>query len=241
MKGTIVNTIAVLIGSGIGLLIKRGFPEHIEAAVMKIMGLAICIIGLNGVLGEMFTVDLTTGALVENGTMLLLISLVVGTLVGELCKLEEGLNNLGHLIEKTTGTGGVAKGFVTASLMFCVGAMAIVGALNDGLRGDSSILYVKSVLDFITSIILGSTLGIGVTFAAGAVFLYQGVLVLASSYLEIVLTDALLGSICMVGYAIVICIGLNLLVNAKIKTANLLPAVLVPVLGNLLSMLKTLW
>ena len=241
MKGTIVNTIAVLVGSGIGLLIKKGVPPHIEEAVMKILGLAVCLIGLNGVLGTMFTADLATGALVESGTLLLLVSLVLGALAGELLKIDYGVERFGRWIEKKTGTGGVAKGFVAGSLMFCIGAMSIVGALNDGLGKGSDILFLKSALDFTTSLILASTLGVGVMIAGGSVLIYQGAISLASGLLKDVLVGDLLGSICMVGYAIVICIGLNLLLDTKIKTANLLPAMLVPVLGNLFMMLKTLW
>lgn len=240
MIGTFINVGTVLVGSLIGLLIKKGIPAHIEKAVMQILGLAVAIIGLNGMLGSMFTVDLTTGKLVESGTLVLLISLVAGALVGELLKLDDGLNRFGLFIERRTGAEGFAKGFIAASLMFCIGAMSIVGAFNEGISGDSSILILKSALDFVTAIVLSSTLGVGVAFAAVAVLLYQGGLTLAAGFLAPILAGELLNMICMVGYGIVICIGLNLLADTKIKTANLLPALLGPVVYNLLMLLKTL-
>ncbi len=136
------------------------------------------------------------------------------------------------------GTEGFAKGFITASLVFSVGAMAILGSLNEGLRGDSSVLLVKSTIDFITAIILGSTLGAGVPFSGVTVFLYQGAITIAAGFIAPIVSDELLGMICMVGYCIVICIGTNFLGATKIKTANLLPALFGPVIYNIFRFVK---
>jgi uncharacterized membrane protein YqgA involved in biofilm formation len=143
------------------------------------------------------------------------------------------LNDLGDIVEQKTGKGDFSKGFVSATLVFCVGAMSIVGALNEGLSGDANVLYVKAMLDFTTAIILTSTLGFGVGFAAIPVFVLQGSITLLAHQISPYLEGDLLKNTCMVGYALVLCIGVNFVVNAKIKVANLLPALLIPVLYRL--------
>nr|WP_283245917.1 DUF554 domain-containing protein [Ligaoa zhengdingensis] len=240
VTGTIVNTLAILVGGALGLLIKRGVPKHIENSVMISLGVGIVIVALNGVIASMFTAS-PEGKLSDSGGLLLIVSLALGTLVGELLRIDDHLSNLGMKIENKLGVAGFAKGFISASLIFCVGAMSIIGPLNDGLRGDSSVLFIKSALDGTTSLILASTLGVGVLFSAVPVLVYQGAVALLAGVLTQVVSDSLLSMICMVGYAIVLCIGLNFVGCAKIKTANLLPALLVPVVYNMLIMLKTLW
>lgn len=239
MIGTIVNTAAIALGGLLGLLIKRGVPKHIEESVMSALGVGILIIALNGVIGSMFTAA-PTGKLTDSGGLLLVVSLAGGTLLGELLRLDDRLNSLGLMMERKLRLDGFAKGFISASLIFCVGAMAIIGPLNDGLRGDASVLYIKSALDGVTALILASTLGVGVLFSAVPVFFYQGGIALLAGVLTKVVSDDLMSMICMVGYAIVLSIGLNFIGSTKIKTANLLPALLVPVVYNLLMMLKTL-
>lgn len=229
MTGTLVNAGAIIIGSLIGLLFKKGISQSLNDIIMKVVGLVVCIIGLNGVIRAMFTVDLETGRLDWNGALLLLISLMIGCLLGEWLQLDERLTQFGLRIERRLGAGGFAKGFVSATLLFCVGAMSIVGAINDGLRGDSSVLLIKSMLDGTTSIILTSALGFGVLFSAVPVLLYQGSISLLSVFIAPYISDRLLDMVYMVGYAIVIFIGLNFLFNSQIKTANLLPGLAVPV------------
>lgn len=239
MIGTIVNTVAIALGGLIGLLIKRGVPKHVEDAVMSSLGIGILIVALNGVLSSMITV-LPSGKLSDRGGLLLIISLAVGTLIGELLKIDDRLNLLGRMIETKLKVDGFAKGFISSSLIFCVGAMSIIGPLNDGLRGDSSVLFIKSALDGTTALILASTLGVGVLFSAIPVLLYQGTIAMLAGALTKAVSDDLLSMICMVGYAIVLCIGLNFIGSSKIKTANIIPALLVPVVYNMLMMLKTL-
>ena len=144
--GTLVNAIAVVAGSLIGLLIRRGLPERVEGAAMKLLGLSVLIIGFNGVVTSMVTVG-ADGSLSSDGSLLLIASLVIGGVSGELWEIDDKLTRMGKRIEERFGKEGFAKGFINGSLIYCIGAMAIIGALNDGLTGDSSILYIKSVLD----------------------------------------------------------------------------------------------
>ncbi|MBE6905048.1 DUF554 domain-containing protein [Marasmitruncus massiliensis] len=231
--GTVVNAIGVILGGLIGLLIRRGLPEKVEQTAMKLLGLSVLIIGLNGVITAMITVG-SDGKLSSSGSLLLIASIVIGGVLGECWDLDGKLVRGGKWIEQKFGKEGFAKGFINASLVFCVGAMAIVGSLADGLSGDSSILFIKTMLDFICSVILGSTLGFGVIFSFIPVVLYQGAITLFAGVLSPLISDSLLGSICMVGYTIVLCIGINFLEFTTIRTANLLPALLVPVIYEIM-------
>lgn len=225
--GTLVNGAAVALGGLIGLLIRKGLPERVEKTAMKLLGLAVFIIGLEGVITSMITVQ--EGKLSADGSLLLIASLVLGGVIGELGDVDGALNRAGKRIEERFGKEGFAKGFVNGALIFCVGAMAIVGALNDGLAHDPEILFIKSMLDFICAIILGSTLGFGVIFSFIPVVLYQGAITLLSVWIAPLISQPLLNAVCMVGYAVVMCIGINFLDFTAIRTANLLPALLVPI------------
>lgn len=241
MTGTIINTLAVVAGGIIGLCIKKGLPDRINQAVTYMLGLSTGIIGLNGILSTMLSVDAATGRVSSSGELLLLGSLALGTLAGELLHIEERLDGAGAAIERKLKAGNFSKGFISASVLFCAGAMTIMGSIQDGLGQGYTILLTKSSLDFIAAIILASGLGIGVPCSALTVLVYQGALTLLAGTLREVLAGALLDQLCMVGYAIVLCIGINFFGVVKIKTANLLPALAVPVLYNLLIPLKTLW
>ena len=234
MFGTIVNVIAVVIGGTVGLLLKKGLKSEIMDNVMKAEGVAVLIIGMNGVLTNMLSVG-EEGKLTENGGLILLISLALGALIGEAAKIDDRINGLGAWAESKMKSDGFAKGFVSAFIIYCVGSMSIIGAVNDGLSGDSSVLLVKSTLDFITAMVLSSTMGIGVVFAAIPLFAYQGLISLFASYIKPVLEASpdIMVQLSMVGYAIIMCIGINFIAGQKIKTANLLPAMLVPVAYNL--------
>ncbi len=239
MTGTVVNAAAIVAGAAIGLLFKKGLPKRVEENALKFVGTGVAILGLNGVICAMITADTATGLLSYEGGILLVLSLAVGGIFGELFSIEDKLNAGGLAIEQKLGAQGFAKGFVSASMLFCIGAMAIVGAIADGLNHDSSILFVKATLDGITSIVLAATLGYGVLFAAVAVLAYQGIITLCAGLLAPVLNGTtLLDQICMVGYCIVLLIGTNMLGSTKVKTANLLPAMLGPVVYNFIMMLK---
>ena len=230
MTGTFVNVAGIMAGSLIGLLIRKGIPAHINEAIMKIQGVAICIIGLNGVIGSMFKAG-PEGKLSDSGGLLLLVSLVLGCLVGEFLAFDRRLNSFGMWVEKKINMGGFSRGFVTATLIFSIGAMSIIGPINDGLTGDSTVLFIKTMLDGTTSIVLAASLGAGVLFASVPVLVVQAVPALLARQLAPFISDELLALFCMVGYTIVICIGYNFLAEEKqrIKTANLLPALVVPV------------
>lgn len=229
MTGTIVNVVGIIAGTIAGLLLNRGIPEHIKEALLRIEGVVVIVIGFTGMLESMLHVS-PEGRVSAGGGMLLFFSMVLGCIAGELLRLEDRLNAFGRAIEARFGARGFARGFVSATLLFTIGAMSIVGAINDGLRGDSQVLLVKSALDGTMSIVLASTFGFGVAFAAIPVLLLQGTISLLAGQLEAVITQALLDPFCMVGYAIVTCIGINFLYKPLIKTANLLPALLVPII-----------
>lgn len=218
MLGVLVNVATVLIGSTVGLLLKKGIPERVSKAVMIAIGLCTLYIGIDG-------------ALKGSNTIVLIVSTVFGTIVGTLIDIDGGINKVGLFFQskfkKQDGRTSIAEGFMTASLLFCIGAMTIVGSLNAGLNGDYELLFTKSVLDLISSCMLASSLGIGVMFAAAFVLVFQGGLVLLSGLLQNVLTNPdILNEIICAGSIMIIGVGLNLLGITKIKVANLLPALL---------------
>lgn len=231
MTGVLVNVATVLLGGGIGLLLKKGIPERVSQAVMTAIGLCTVYIGIDG-------------ALEGGNTIVLIVSMALGTVAGTLIDIDGKIEKLGTFIEKKaskkeSGKLNIAQGFMTASLLFCVGAMTIVGSLNAGLNGDNKLLFTKSVLDLISSCMLASTLGIGVLFAALFVLVYQGGLVLLAGLLQNVLTDAaLVAEITCAGSVMIIGLGLNILGVTKLKVANYLPALLfVPLIYYLVGLL----
>ncbi len=234
MTGTLINAAAVAAGGSVGLLLKKSVARLDSDSINKAMGIAVIVLGLNGVISSMFTIG-ADGGLSSSGELLLIVSLVLGVIAGEALRIDDRLNGLSGLVEEKLHLTGFAQSFVNGTLIYCVGAMAIIGALNDGLRGDASVLYVKSLLDGISSVVLAATMGPGVIFAAVPVLLYQGAITLLAGAIEPLLTGALLDQICAVGYCLVLCIGVNFLGAAKIKTANLLPALLVPVMGHFIA------
>ena len=217
MLGTVVNTLAVAAGGAIGLLLKKGIPQKITDAVMQ--GLALCVIFMG-----------VSGALEGSKTLAMIVAMALGAVVGTLLDLDGRLNKLGDTIEAKMGPGGqgrIATGFVTASLLYCVGALAIVGSLQSGLTGDHSMLYTKSMLDFISSIVLCASLGVGVILSAATLFLYQGVITLLAQALAPILTDAVIAEMTCVGSLLIIGMGLNMLGVTKIKIMNYVPAIFI--------------
>ncbi len=224
MIGNYVNTLAIVVGTLLGLLVQKGLKEEYKTIIMQGIGLSVLFIGAATALGGLLNPD--------SEPILFIISLVIGGIIGEMLGIEKGLNRLGLFMQKKVGSGGhnVAKGFVTASLIFCVGTMAIIGSLESGLRGNYNMLFAKSVLDGVTSMILASTLGLGVIFSAAAVFVYQGAIIIFAGTLEPLLTIQVIREISIIGGILIFGIGLNMTEIKKINTANLLPAVLVPVI-----------
>lgn len=227
MTGTLVNCAAVIIGGLIGLLLKKGIKESYTISINKALGLAVLIIGINGVIANMFTVE--NGKLSSSGELMLVVFLVLGTLAGELLRLDDRFTKLSKNIEEKFNKSGFASGFISGTVLFCVGAMSIVGSINDGLTGDSSILFVKSALDGVNAIIFGATLGYGVVFVCIPMLIYQGGISLLAGSLSGLLQGELLGQICMVGYAIIMAIGFNFLLEKKFRTLNMVPALFLPI------------
>lgn len=228
MTGTIINSVAILLAGFIGCFIKKAIPEKIEKPVMDMIGVSVFLIALLGFFSTALTI--VDGKIKSNGEIMMLVCLALGVAIGELLCIDDKINALGSKIENKAGIDGFAKGFVTASLLFCVGAMAIFGSLKDGISGDSSVLIVKSMIDGITSFILSASLGIGVAFSGISVFIYQGAIAMLAAYIQPFVTDAMMMNICIVGYAIVMVIGTNMMGITKIKLANTLPAMVLAVL-----------
>ncbi|RLC06016.1 MAG: DUF554 domain-containing protein [Deltaproteobacteria bacterium] len=228
MLGTIVNTVAIIAGSLIGLLFKGSIPEKYGKTIMHAIGLAVILIGLKT-------------ALKTDDILIIIISLALGSVMGELLRIEDRLEQLGKGLGRLLpgDNNGVAKGFVTASLVYCVGAMAIVGALESGLSGNHQTLFAKSLLDGIGSILFASTLGIGVLFSALSVFFYQGAITLAASTLKPFLTPGVVAQMSAVGGLLILAIGINLLEIKKLKIGNMLPAIFIPLIYQLLKQVVT--
>ena len=234
--GTIVNIIAVLLGSLLGIIFKRGINEKLSEALMKALGLATVFIGITGVLSD--TVTVTDGKLQVSGVLLMIISLTVGTLAGEAMRIEERLEGLGEKLKKlkifASGGERFTEGLVTAFLVFCVGAMSIVGPIKDALYGDASILYTKSALDFTSSMIFASALGIGVMCAVIPLAVYQGALTafawLVEPYLYTLGDGRLVANLSAVGSVLIFGVGINLIFGKRLRVGNMLPALLIPII-----------
>jgi uncharacterized membrane protein YqgA involved in biofilm formation len=224
--GTIVNTLAIAAGSLLGLLLKGGIPKRYMETVMQSVGLAVILIGLKG-------------ALKSDELLLVIISLAVGSVMGEMIDIEARLEQLGQWLEKrfSRSGGGIAKGFVAASLLFCVGSMAIVGSMESGLTGNHQTLFAKSVLDGVASVIFASSLGIGVIFSAASVFIYQGFITLLAAVIKPFLIPAVVGQMSAVGGILIMAIGINILEIRKIKVGNMLPAIFIPLMYYMLQVL----
>ncbi len=219
-SGVIVNTITVLVGSGIGLLLKKQMPEKLTNGVMCAIGLCTLAIGITGVIkGE--------------NQLVMIISMVIGTIVGTLIDIDGKLTKLGDKLQngrkkkdKKGDTATFSQGFVTASLLFCVGAMTIVGSMNAGISGDNQMIYTKSLLDLISSSMLAASLGIGVMCSSVFVFVFQGLLVTLAIFLGSFLSDFAVAELVCAGSVMIVALGLNLLKVTKIKVANLLPGLI---------------
>ena len=228
MTGTIINSVVILAAGFLGCFIKKAIPEKIEKPIMDMIGVSVFLIALLGFFTTAITI--VDGKLKSNGEIMMLVCLALGVAIGELLCIDDKLNAFGKKVEEKAGVDGFAKGFVTASLLFCVGAMAIFGSLKDGISGDSSVLIVKSMIDAITAFILSTSLGIGVAFAGVSVFIYQGSIAMLATFIQPFVTDVMMMNICTVGYAIVMVIGTNMIGLTKIKLANTLPAMVLAVI-----------
>ena len=229
--GTIVNALGIILGTVVGIIFKSlsrgkkegelegGISKELSDVIMKGVSLCVLLIGI-------------TGAIKTENIMVVIISIVLGGIIGTLARLDKGITWLGEFIEKKTGgkLGSITQGFVSASLLFCVGAMAIVGSLSSGISLDHSTLYAKSLLDSIYSVIFASTLGWGVAFSSLLLFVYQGSITVAASWLAPVLSASSINEMSAVGSWLIIALALNLLGLTKIKVMNYVPAIFLPIL-----------
>lgn len=222
MIGTLINCAAIIAGSLVGLLLRRGMKDSISKTVMQGVGMSVILIGV-------------TGAIETQNTLLVILSMVIGGVLGAWIDIDSRMNRLGACAQRKLTKGDdanntFAKGFVTASLVYCVGAMAVVGALDSGIRGDHSTLIAKAALDGITAIIFTSSLGIGVMLSAVPVLIYQGSIALLGTAVAPLLSDVVVTEMSAVGGLLIMGIGINMLLDSEIKVANLLPAILIPFL-----------
>lgn len=233
--GTIVNVIAIIVGAACGIILKKGLPERFKTTIMQALGLSVLIIGISGALQGIYSVT-ANGKLDRNYITGMILSLVVGSILGEILKIEDNLDKLGAWFQRcfASSESNFAKGFVTASLVYCVGAMAIIGSLEDGLYGKIDILFAKSMLDGISAIIFSATLGLGVLFSSIPVLIYQGSITLLAGLLKPLLTDIVVSQMSLVGSVLILAIGFNLLEFKKFKVGNMLPAIFMPLLYTLL-------
>ncbi|MCD8037391.1 MAG: DUF554 domain-containing protein [Clostridiales bacterium] len=228
--GAIINTVAVIAGSAIGIFLKKGLKDNIQKALMSGCGVATIFIGAAGTLQGMMTVN--DGAIETGGSMLLIFSLTLGSLLGEIINVEKRMDSLGNRLKKlfhAERDSRFVDGFVNTSLVICVGAMAIVGSIQDGLNGDASMLTAKAILDFVLCIVFASTYGIGVMCSAIPILVYEGAMTLVAHFAGNFISDTLIGYLSYVGSALIFCVGVNVAFGNKFKVGNMLPALLIPV------------
>lgn len=241
--GTIVNAIAIIAGGLAGLVSRKFLKERYQETITKAMGAAIIVMALGSTLSQMLVVkisvteDQLSGSLDTQGTMMMIISLAAGALFGELLNLEQRFESLGKWLRDKTGNQGDSQfidAFVTSSLTVCVGAMAIIGAIQDGVSGNHDTLFAKSILDLIIIIMMTASLGKGCIFSALPVTILQGTITLLAKNAAVIMTDAALSNISLVGNVLILCVGVNLIRPKTIRVANILPAIIIAVIFSFL-------
>ena len=222
LSGAVINFFAVIIGAAIGLVFKKGIPEKIKNAIMTGMALCVLLIGIDGIMND------------ANKILVIIISIALGAVVGELIDLDKWVNLLGQRLEKGmkkhNDNAQVAEGFVGATLLFCVGAMTIVGSIESGIGGSNITLYSKSVIDCFSAITLASTLGLGVIFSSFSVLIIQGSITLLAGYIQPLLTADITTQMSTIGSLLIVALSLNMLGLTKIKVMNFVPAIFLPLL-----------
>lgn len=217
LTGTIVNAVAIAICGVMGTFVIKNVPDRFNEIVNKAIGLSILFIGISG-------------ALVNEHLMLLILSLVIGSVIGELIDIDAKMNAIGDLAEKKLGfgEGSFSKGFVTASILFCTGSMAIIGAMNGGLMHDHNMLFAKAILDGVIAIVFAGAMGIGVSFSAIPVLIYEGIIAIVAAAVGDFMTAEMITEMSAVGSLIIAGIGFNFLEVKNIKVANMIPAIFIP-------------
>ncbi len=236
--GTIINTAAVIAGGILGLLVRNGLKEQLQKGLMQACGVASMFIGVAGVLSKMLVVH--NNVIETQGTFMLIISLVLGTAIGELLRLEDKMDVLGEKIKravKRDNDSNFVEGFVNVSLIICVGAMAIVGSIEDGISGNYSMLAAKAVLDGVIALVFASTYGLGAVCSAIPLFLYQGSITLFARFFGDFASNQLVSNLSFVGSALIFCVGINIAFGKKFKVGNMLPAIFIPIIYELIHLL----
>lgn len=229
--GTIINTIAILLGGIVGYLFGSRIKDKTQDTLTMACGISVLFIGISGALEKMLTIS--NNQITSNYSIMLVLSLTIGGFIGELFDIEDKFEKFGEWLKQKTGNAKDKRfidGFVNSSLTVCIGAMAIVGSIQDGIYHDSSILITKAILDFIIIMVMTCSLGKGAIFSAIPVFLFQGSITILSSFIEPFMSDLALHHLSLVGSVLIFCVGLNLVWGKKVRVANLLPAILVAII-----------
>jgi uncharacterized membrane protein YqgA involved in biofilm formation len=223
MFGVLVNALSIVAGSLVGVVVKKGIKDRYTQTIIQGLGLAVVALGI-------------MGSLEANNMLIVIVSIAIGSIIGEWIDIEKLLENIGDKIQsrfsKSEGEdkSSIAKAFVAATLMYCSGGMAIVGSLQSGLEQNYTTLFIKSILDGVTSIVLASAMGVGVIFSAVSVFLYQGLIAISASFAKGLLTDVVVADMSSIGGILILGIGINILGLSKIKVGNMIPAVIIPII-----------
>lgn len=226
--GTLVNCFAIILGSTLGILFKRKINQEIGYSLYKVLGLCVIYLGINGLVK------------VEN-SLAIILSMALGTLIGEYINIEGKLEKMSGKIEVLVNRfykGKIKDGFLTASLLFCIGSMAIIGPIESTLSNNHTTLYAKSILDGITSVIFSSTMGFGVLLSSFSVFVYQGSISVLAGFIKPIMTPETISMISGVGSLMILGLGINMIFNTKLKISNMLPSILIPILYTLVMLLK---
>ena len=233
--GTIINVTAIILGGVIGKIFGRFLSERYQDTLNKVCGVSVLFIGIAGAMEGMLKIN--DNGLESGQAMLIVLTLVLGAMIGELLNIEEKFEHFGEWLKRKTGNlkeKQFVDGFVTASFTVCIGAMALVGAIEDGLFGDFSILSTKAVLDFIIIVIMTGSMGKGCAFSAIPVGILQGSVTVLAKFIKPIMTECALANLSLVGSILIFCVGLNLVWGKKIRVANLLPAIVLAVIAAFL-------
>lgn len=219
MLGTIVNSLAIIVGGLVGFFFKNIIPQKLSDSLLKASAMAVLAVGIKL-------------SMQGDNLSLLIIAIILGTFIGELINIEDKLDNLGMILESKfkNKESNITQGFVSCTLVYCVGSMAIVGSIQSGLTGNHQILFSKALLDGIISITMAATMGIGVVFSSISVFIYQGSITILAQFLQSILSDVVVSEMTSIGGVMIMAIGLNFLEIKRIKVGNMIPAVFIPIL-----------
>ncbi|MBQ6797878.1 MAG: DUF554 domain-containing protein [Oscillospiraceae bacterium] len=233
--GTILNVAGILLGGTVGVLFGKRVRPQMQKTLLQAVGICVMFLGIAGCMEEMFAV--TQDGLQSGGTMMMIASFAIGALLGEWLDLEDKIERFGAYLKRKSGSeddASFVSGFVTASMTVCIGAMAVVGAIEDGLSGDYSVLLAKAVLDMIIIAVMAASMGKGCLFSALPVAILQGLITLIAVWLEPIMTEQALSNLSLTGSVLIFCVGANLIWEKKFRAANLLPAIVVAVLYSLI-------